>query len=481
MNPIALATALLLCMLRIPLYAQDAPAPPGMDRISSHYIDAIAGKSASLSDKLDKQNSRYLAKLQRQEQKLYKKLARKDSTAAADGLKKSTAQYTALQQKLTNSSQQINRRAKKYMPFADTLATSLQFLRSYGDLFKKGLSASNELNKSISLLGEAQSKLAQAEDIEAFVKQRREELTAQLEKVNMGGALQSFNKEAYYYSAQVKEYREVLSDPNKAEQKALTLLNQLPAFRDFMQQHSQLASLFGAPGSNGPGGGALAMTGLQTRDQLQDLVTSTLGPGGTAAWSAAQQNMQLAQSQLNSLKNRLAKAGGGDVDIPDFKPNNQKTKAFFQRLEYGTNIQTQKTSGFFPATTDFALSAGYKLNDNNTVGIGASYKMGWGSGIQHIALSNEGVGFRSFADMKIKGSFYASGGFEYNYQQPFQSLPQIHDLDSWSQSGLIGVSKVISVKSSVFKKTRLQLLWDFLSYQQRPVTQPIKFRVGYNF
>jgi hypothetical protein len=54
-------------------------------------------------------------------------------------------------------------------------------------------------------------------------------------------------------------------------------------------------------------------------------------------------------------------------------------------------------------------------------------------------------------------------------------------LSKWQQSGLVGISKVISIKSKFFKKTKLQLLWDFLSYEQVPRTQALKFRVGYNF
>jgi trimethylamine:corrinoid methyltransferase-like protein len=115
------------------------------------------------------------------------------------------------------------------------------------------------------------------------------------------------------------------------------------------------------------------------------------------------------------------------------------------------------------------------------IGVGASYKVGWGQNIRNISVSSQGVGFRSFADYKIKGSFFASGGFEYNYQQPFSSVSIVRDLDNWQQSGLAGISKIISLKSKMFKKTKMQLLWDFLSYSQRPQTQPLKFRVGYNF
>jgi hypothetical protein len=53
-------------------------------------------------------------------------------------------------------------------------------------------------------------------------------------------------------------------------------------------------------------------------------------------------------------------------------------------------------------------------------------------------------------------------------------------MNAWQQSGLIGISKVVSVKSKFFKNTKLQLLWDFLSYQQVPQNQAIVFRVGYN-
>jgi hypothetical protein len=165
--------------------------------------------------------------------------------------------------------------------------------------------------------------------------------------------------------------------------------------------------------------------------------------------------------------------------MPDFKPNSQKVKNFWQRIELGTNVQSVKSNGYFPVTSDVGLSAGYKLNDKSVVGIGMSYKMGWGENIRRIKLTHEGVGVRSFFEFKLKSSFYGSGGFEYNYQQPFNSFRQLRGFDSWQRSGLIGVSKVLAVQSKLFKKTKVQLLWDFLSYQQLPRTQPIKFRIGY--
>jgi hypothetical protein len=105
--------------------------------------------------------------------------------------------------------------------------------------------------------------------------------------------------------------------------------------------------------------------------------------------------------------------------------------------------------------------------------------MGWGSDIRHIAITGQGVGLRSFVQIAIKGGLSATDGFEYNYTTPFTSYQQLKQLQYWTRSGLVGLSKTVSMKSRVFKKTQLQLLWDFLSYQQVPRTQPFIFRIGY--
>jgi hypothetical protein len=252
-----------------------------------------------------------------------------------------------------------------------------------------------------------------------------------------------------------------------------------------MQQNSMLASLFRLPDNYGT---PQSLAGLQTRSQVQQLIQNQLATGGPNAQQYLQQNLQNAQAQLTQLKDKINKLGinGGDIDMPNFKPNQQKTKTFWQRLEYGTNIQTIKNN-FFPTTSDIGLSVGYKLNNKSTVGIGASYKMGWGKDIKHISITSQGMSIRSYLDVKLKGSFYGSGGLEYNYQPlsvtdtAASAQQKTLVASSWQRSGLIGISKIVSIKSKFFKKTKLQLFWDFLSYQQVPRTQPIKFRVGYNF
>jgi hypothetical protein len=245
-----------------------------------------------------------------------------------------------------------------------------------------------------------------------------------------------------------------------------------------MSTHSELAGLFSIPGS-GSATQATALAGLQTRSGVEQMLQKQVSAGGPDAGQAAGQKIQAAQSALKGLKDKVTQAGGGSssMDIPDFRPNTQHTRTFLHRLTYGFNIQSVRSNYYLPTTTDLGLSLGYKINDRNTIGIGASYKMGWGQDIHHIAISSQGVGLRSFLETKIKGSFFATGGFEYNYQQPIYSLSQIRSLNAWTPSGLAGLTKQYKIAGKM--KGNVQLLWDFLSYQQVPKTRPVLFRVGY--
>jgi len=307
-------------------------------------------------------------------------------------------------------------------------------------------------------------------------------LQQEFEQLGLVRELKKYNKELYYYSEQLKEYKQVLSDPIKFEKKAIELLSKTKVFQDFMRKNSMLASLFRIPGDPNDPTYLASLTGLQTRVQVNNLIQQQIASGGPNAQAQLQQGIQQAQSQMQQLKNKLMQFGKGSSDdiMPQgFKPNNQKTKSFLKRLEYGTNIQAQRSTYFFPATTDLGLSVGYKLNDKSIIGLGASYKVGLGRGWNNMELSSQGAGLRSYVDWKIKGSIWISGGYEMNYRSEFKSIDQLKDITAWQQSGLLGLSKVFAVKSKFFKKTKLQLLWDFLSYEQMPRTQPILFRINY--
>jgi hypothetical protein len=320
--------------------------------------------------------------------------------------------------------------------------------------------------------------MADVDQAKAFVQQRKQQISQYIgQHANLQGLLGApyagMNQDVYYYSQQLRQYKEMWNNPDQLEKKALAVLNKLPAFQAFMKNNSQLAGLFHLPGNYGS---PESLAGLQTKDVVAQQIQNQVAAGGPGGAAALQSNIQSAESQLDGYKDKLSKLGqgNGDMDMPNFKPNDQKTRRFWKRLEYGANFQTTHNNYYFPTVTDLGLSLGYRLAHSSVVGVGASYKLGWGNGIQHISMSSQGVGLRSFLEIKM-------GGFEYNYTTPFTSFQDIRQIQRWTQSGLIGISKTVSMKSRVFKKTKIQLLWDFLSYQQVPKTQPVIFRIGYNF
>jgi len=487
---------LVLLMVLFLAFCQAAQSQEGNRILSKvadlqlQFFNKVSQRATKLNDQVTRQSEKYLRKFAKQEARLQRKLQQVDSTAVNQLFNEtSNQQYQALLDKMKDTAAGIE--AVEYLPNVDSLKSCLSFLQQNSQLLANGKEVTDKVNNSLRQVQQLQSKLQQTEQIKEYVRQRKQLIKETLESYtglpkSITKSYQEIGKEFYYYSQQVQEYKEILNDPERMQRKLIGLLRELPAFKDFMASHSALANLFSLPGNYS----SPDMTGLQTRFQVQQVVQNQIAAGGPNAAQMVQQNIQAAQAKLNELKDKLNKlgAGGEDMDMPDFKPNNQKRKSFLRRLEYGTNLQTAKANGFFPTTTDVGLSVGYKLNDKSTVGVGASYKVGWGKNINNIAITSEGVGLRSYLDMRIKKSFYASGGFEYNYQ-PLNvngSLPPPSgggrgEAAPWKQSGLLGISKIISLRSKMFKKTKAQLLWDFLSYQQVPRTQAIKFRIGYAF
>jgi hypothetical protein len=485
---------LLACLWPCCGYSQDQSVPSDgqqgtVDKLlnfPSKLFLNIQAKAASLDKDFTCQTEKYLQHMATREARLQRKLYKLDSSAAKRLFAGSAERYAALAQKMRNDTggHLDIPLSGEYQPYTDSLKCSLSYLQQNPALLKDGAQW-QALQNSISQLQQLQAKMRDAGDVNAFVAQRKQEISSYISQHAglqnlLGPEFKGMNQDVYYYSQQVRVYREMLNDPDQLEQKALTLLDQLPAFQEFMKSNSQLAGLFNLPGNYGSPAG---LTGLQTLSQVQNLIQGQLGSGGPGAMASLQSNLQSAQHQLDQFKNKLSALGGGsgDIAMPDFKPNEQKTKGFWKRLEWGTDLQTTRTNYFFPTMTDIGMTLGYRLNNSSTVGLGASYKIGWGSGINHIVVSGQGAGLRSFLDVKIKNGFSVTGGLEYNYTTPIVSLQQLRTLSYWTQSGLIGLSKTVPVKSRFLKQTKLQLLWDFLSYQQIPTTPPLIFRVGYNF
>jgi hypothetical protein len=468
---------LFLVTTNISVFSQVNDSLPRLQSSLPVYIQKLSKRSSQLDNKIVSKTEKTLKQFSRQEEKLRRKLFKIDSNAAKEIFTSSKEKIEALSSKLNIKETVTAGNITEYIPKLDSQITSLKFLQNYNGKIPGKENITGALDKLKSM----QDKLQSAEEIKKFLKERRQQLRAQLSKFGFAKELKKLNKQVYYFSAQLNEYKQIIRDPRKIEKKAMETLTKLPAFQQFMKKNSMLASLFRMPDDGTDMQASLA--GLQTRADIQQLIQGRIGAAGSSGIQALQQNIQAAHGQLDELKNKVMQAGGGgsDAEMPDFKPNNQKTKSFLQRIELGTNFQTSSSNQFFPVTSDIGLSVGYKANDKSIIGIGASYKLGLGSNWNNIKFTHQGIGLRSFIDWKLKGSFFLAGGYEMNYRTQFNSFNQLKNYSQWQASGLMGLSKVVDMKSKFFKKTKVQLLYDFLWKQQVPRGQQVNFRVGYNF
>src|SRR5579863_194681 len=485
---LAACLAVGLCLAGTVTHAQTVDS--ALDKATnfpSKLFNRISSRTSSLNRQLRRNTEKYLQKMARKETKLRAQLYKTDSAkAAALYPDDPQQQYAAFIQKFKQDSSRVfSSMGPEYLPHVDSLNGMLGFLSKNPSLLKGGIPEQAQVQAALVQFQQLQAKLQQADAIKQFIQARKAQIQQYLSQYTslpsgVGNTLQGYNMEAYYYAEQVRQYRQMLNDPDRMIQTAMGLLQKLPAFNNFMQKNSFLAGLFTVPGGYGNSDGA---AGFQTRDQVMAMIQSQVSQGGSGGMGAIQNSLNTAQQDINNLHNKLSSLGGGsgDMDMPNFKPNDQHTKTFLQRLEYGTYFQTTPATTYYPSYSDLGLTLSYKLGHQNLIGVGASYKLGWGRPIQHIALSNQGVGIRSFIDIHVRTTFSLTGGYELNYLTPFSSFQDIRLLSRWTPSGLVGVTKTVSMKSTVFKKTQLSLLWDFLSYEQTPRTQPLVFRVGYTF
>lgn len=451
--------------------------------LPKNYPAIISSKANHLIQQLDKQSNNVLTLMERHELRIKKKLERIDSAKARKLLDFTKDEYNSLRQRIQKPTL-----TKSFIPSLDTLDVTLKFIQQNQWLISKTKEASKKLKEAQANLTRLETRFQEAEEIKKFLNERRQYLKDQIRKFSSRRytkELKELNQQVYYYNARLNEYKSLLKDHKKAERKAIQLLSGSKLFKDFMRNNSQLASLFRLPPDPGDPAAMINLSGLQTRAQVGSLIQQQISAGGPSAQTQFSQNMQQAQDQIKKLRSKITELGSGSTDdiMPEgFKPNQQKIRSFFNRLEIGANMQSQKANGFFPVTSDLGLSVGYKLNDKSTVGIGGSYKVGLGKDIRHIHISHQGIGIRSFVDWKIKGSLWVSGGYEMIYRMLPDVLTGIGIVTTSGvknqQSGLIGLSKKYQISKKL--KGKLQLLWDFLSYQQVPRTQAIILRVGYN-
>jgi hypothetical protein len=458
------------------------------------------------NDKLDKYTSRItsktrktLAKLSKWENKIHTLLDKASPQTSQQLFGNGKLTFASMLQKIQEGKSLVENARARYTEYNDKLITNIKYLETQKDQldnkYIKPLQAAKEKAKQL------EKDVSETETAEKLIKERKKELLTEAYKVlGKSKYFNKINKESFYYVETLKNYKEIFAEPGKAEKVAFEILNKIPAVKEFVQNNSMLASLFGSPSSGGADMASLA--GLQTRASVNSLISGRIAAGGPNAAALVSANIQQAQAELGKLKDKIMKAGGdmnaasneAEDKFAGFKKSETKSKTFKQRLELGTDFQFGRPNRVVASQANIAVSLGYKISDSKTAGLAICYKLNYGS-IDNFYLQHGGIGIRSYIDWKLKKQFFVSGGFEMNYNQSFKSFSQVatgyrkQGLGSaWQNAGLLGISKKIKFPSSsvgkkagLVKGTKISLLYDFLYNTHVVPSQPVVFRVGYNF
>ncbi|HMT75225.1 MAG TPA: hypothetical protein PKA77_14220 [Chitinophagaceae bacterium] len=439
------------------------------------YVDAVASKIDNYYSRINAKTEKTLERLSHWEEKIKSLLEKASPETAAKLFAKDQITFKVLLEKYKEGKLAVESQKTKYNEYREKLNNTLKYVDTRKqELDKKILKPLEEANAKAKQL---EDKIKNTEALEQLIKERRKQLLDQAMKyIGKSKYFQKMSKETYYYLETIKNYKEIFSNPTKAEEVALKLLKRIPSFNEFLERNSFLSSAFGNPGAVNPNG---TVGLLQSRVAVQGVAQQQLSASGPNPQQVFQQALQSARGQINELKQKISEFGGNssDFDIPDFKPNPQKSKTLLQKIEFSGNIQTTKNNSAFPVSSDFGFSVGYKPSPKTVFGIGGSYKLGWGDSFDNIRLTHQGVSLRTFIDWRLKRSFFISGGYEQNYFTEIKNFSQLRDYSSWKSSALLGLSK--KYKISKKKNGELKILYDFFSQTKIPKTSPVLFRVGF--
>lgn len=482
----ALLVIVFICVSQTYLLAQTNQTEldfTSITKMPSKSIDELIKRYDQFSNSARKKTETFLRESAVREKNIENKIRELDSVKSSEAFLQVAEKYKILQEKINNSSG-LNPEVNAYLPVTDSLETLIRFLLDENSrnnfLSEEKLGKFKLLEEKINIL---KDRLQLSKQVEDFVKQRSTQLKACLQNNSLSKEIVQIDKQLYYYAGSIKEVISSSDSKNKIEEKLFNTVLNSEDFQAFFKENSYLNQLFKVPGVSGSNTTEV-VSGIPKREDLDNFIQkeNIVPKQQTKSNNSVsyQNQIDVAKTEINTLKDKLNKLACNETEFtnPDFSPNNQKTKSFLKRIEYGINIQSQRTTFHLPATSDLALTIGYKISDKSVFGFGIAYKLGWGTGFNNIQLTNEGLGLRSYADVTLKENIWISGGFEYDYYNSFKSFNEIKNINIWQKSALLGLTK----KYKIGKKTsKAQILYDFLAARQVPSQQAIKFRLGYNF
>ena len=310
-------------------------------------------------------------------------------------------------QKLNNSYQ------NKYLTTSEFLRSKLQYnIRVNSEL----IIDSQLVKRSFEFINQIDSikkTEAVSERIETLINGRRRQLkTLLVKELSKSKYFKKISKESFYYSEYITNYKNLFKDSEHAKSLLYKIAKNIPYLKDILKEVPPNSFDIEDIGNNleeetNNATSSIDELGFQTNDSIINVINHSSNNFSVRDFLDQSNNQDLL-NKFEEYKTRYSKKEMAD-DLPDFKPNEYKTKLFKQRLDYRITMQFGQWAKSAPQSTVIGLLLGYKLNIKSLVGIGSSYSIGWGDISKGLKIRLTGIELRGFCDWKLKKGLYIGG------------------------------------------------------------------------
>lgn len=429
------------------------------EKVGKQLIDKSIRKGNALlddfSDKCARRTQKAGKRFERYERKMMKAAESKRLKSKGDSL--SAAQDTAFKPKareiIANEAQNLGK---------EPLLDSLRLISGFSGY--AGLSPDRQLTgKTKESIDRAQQQLDITQRAKSELLQRKEYWKAQVkEHPEYGKWLTKMEKERYYYTAQINEYRKVLRDPATLDDKLMNTLRSDPRFSDFV------ATLPAKPQDPGK---------MQPRQLVQQMMQSQAAAIDSDPVQLIKDAQKKGSDLLGDLSNQASSFGNLDnaTQVPKFTPNPYKTKSFWERINVGFDLQFDRSTRFYPASGVAGAQASFNFDQRFSAGVLANYRFGTGE-IKRIRFSHAGAGYGAFANYKVWKGLGVQAGYERNRRAETE-VNETRYAAEWSSSALAGLTWEYGIGKKL--KGSVGVFFDALYKRHTPQTNAVLWRMGW--
>lgn len=451
--------------------------PAEVIKHSDKYVNAVNNKVNKFNSQVYGKMEKTLGKLAKWEGKIQRILHEASPETEQRLFGPNQMTFTKALEKLRTSQSLVKSYQGQFNYHTDKLKSSLGYLQTQSSQLKK-LESIN-LDSIKQQLSKSDDVAANAEWLDEFIKERKTQLISETFRyIGKSKYLKQINKECFYYTEAIRNYKSVLNDSRKTEELVLKALSQIPEFKNFAQQNSAMAGIFPSMPSM-TGGSMPIVNGLAPRQMVQERITTASAGNAGQLQQQLQSQPPIMPSNLDAIKQKAKGIKDGLEDEFSFKKNTQRNKPFLKRLEFTSDYRFAKSTRLLPANMTIGATAGYKLSDDQSIGIGLNYLLGLGRGWKDLRLSHEGIGLRSYIKWRFKYNIFFQVGAEWTYMTSFKRVDELKSVKNWQQTTLAGLTKSYSISRKV--KGNVQLSYNFLHRKTIPTSSPFIIRFGYEF